>query len=254
MKKRFMLLLTIAVAFTMVHAGLVMAATKVKFAHVYETSEPYHKRMVEAAEIIKQRTEGRYEMEVFAASSLGKEVDINQGLALGTVDIIYTGNLFAGKSFGPLAIAGAPYMFRDTRPLAQIYHQRSVQRARGRLYQGHRQLYRSPHLLRSAPCDLEQAAEFNCADMKNLKIRVPNAPLYMMFPKACEANPTPIAFRRGVPGSAAGCRRCPGESAADHQGKKILRSAEVHQPDRTHLRQFIDHYRRPASTTSSRMH
>ena len=31
-------------------------------------------------------------------------------------------------------------------------------------------------------------------DMKNLKIRVPDAPLYAMFPRAVGANPTPIAF------------------------------------------------------------
>ncbi len=30
--------------------------------------------------------------------------------------------------------------------------------------------------------------------MKNLKIRVPDVPAYMAMPKACGANPTPIAF------------------------------------------------------------
>ena len=30
--------------------------------------------------------------------------------------------------------------------------------------------------------------------MKNMKIRVPNAPAYTIFPKAVGANPTPIAF------------------------------------------------------------
>jgi TRAP-type C4-dicarboxylate transport system substrate-binding protein len=29
------------------------------------------------------------------------------------VDIIYTGQLFAGRSYGPIAIGGAPFMFRD---------------------------------------------------------------------------------------------------------------------------------------------
>ena len=32
------------------------------------------------------------------------------------------------------------------------------------------------------------------ADMKGLKIRVPNAPLYKMFPEAVGANATPMAF------------------------------------------------------------
>jgi TRAP-type C4-dicarboxylate transport system substrate-binding protein len=32
------------------------------------------------------------------------------------------------------------------------------------------------------------------ADMDGVKIRVPNAPLYMMFPEAVGANPAPIAF------------------------------------------------------------
>ena len=94
-------------------AGPAFAQTKLKWAHVYETSEPYHKWAVWAGEEFKKRTNGKYEIQVFPASSLGKESDINEGLGLGTVDIIYTGQLFAGRSFGPLAIGGAPFMFRD---------------------------------------------------------------------------------------------------------------------------------------------
>jgi tripartite ATP-independent transporter DctP family solute receptor len=193
MKKHFKLLLTSAVAMMMISGGSAMAAEKLKFAHVYETSEPYHKRMVETAEIIKKRTDGRYEMEVFPASSLGKETDINQGLALGTVDIIYTGNLFAGRSFGPLAIAGAPYMFRDLDhwrkyTTSDLFNEfgAGYTKATGNHIVAHN-YYGQRHATSNKPLN-------NCADMKNLKIRVPNAPLYMMFPKACEANPTPLAF------------------------------------------------------------
>ena len=61
-------------------AGSALAQTKLKWAPVYEVSEPYHKWSLWAGDEIKKRTNGRYEVQVFPASSLGKESDINQGL------------------------------------------------------------------------------------------------------------------------------------------------------------------------------
>src|SRR5215212_9370421 len=109
--KRFTGLFLASLAFAVVTSA--SAQTKLKWAHVYETTEPYHTAAVWAAGEIKKRTAGRYDVEVFPASTLGKETDINQGLTLGTVDIIYTGQLFAGRTYGPIAIGGAPFMFRD---------------------------------------------------------------------------------------------------------------------------------------------
>src|SRR6478736_649442 len=172
----------------------VAAQTKLKWAHVYETSEPYHTAAVWAAGEIKKRTNGRYDVEVFPASSLGKETDINQGLTLGTVDIIYTGQLFAGRTYGPLAIGGAPYMFRDFdhwrkfresalfRELADGYQQKS-----GGNHVSAMTYYGERHVTSNKPINKPE-------DMKGLKIRVPDAPLYTMFPRAVGANPTPIAF------------------------------------------------------------
>src|SRR5262252_3995943 len=96
-----------------VAGGAAHAQTKLKWAHVYEVSEPYHKQALWAAEEIKTRTSGRYLVEVFPASTLGKETDINQGLTLGTVDIIYTGMAFAGRTYPPMSIASGPFIFRD---------------------------------------------------------------------------------------------------------------------------------------------
>jgi tripartite ATP-independent transporter DctP family solute receptor len=169
------------------------AQTKLKWAHVYETSEPYHKWAVWAGEEFKKRTNGKYEIQVFPASSLGKETDINEGLGLGTVDIIYTGQLFAGRSFGPLAIGGAPFMFRDYghwnafrnsplfRELADGYKKKTGNEIITLTYYGER------HVTSNREINKPE-------DMKALKIRVPDAPLYTMFPRAVGANPTPIAF------------------------------------------------------------
>src|SRR5215204_1831840 len=94
-------------------AGPVSAQTKLKWAHVYEVNEPYHTEAVWAAEEIKKRTNGKYEIPVFPASQLGNENQINEGLGLGTVDMIYTGVAFAGSIHKPIAITNAPYVLRD---------------------------------------------------------------------------------------------------------------------------------------------
>src|SRR6478752_5672234 len=89
------------------------AVETLKWAHVYETSEPFHTESVWAAEEIAKSTDGRYKIEVYPASQLGKEADINQGLTLGTVDIIISGSSFAAKSFPPIGVTYYPYTFRD---------------------------------------------------------------------------------------------------------------------------------------------
>lgn len=173
--------------------GIANAQTKLKWAHVYESSEPYHTRSVWAAEEINKRTNGRYEIQVFPASSLGKESDINQGLTLGTVDIILTGSSFAASSYPPLAVTYFPFIFRDAehqlkyaksdvfKELAKGYDNKSGNHITALTYYGAR------HVTSNRPITTPE-------DMKGLKIRVPDAPAYLAFPKALGANPTPIAF------------------------------------------------------------
>ncbi|MBK1699112.1 ABC transporter substrate-binding protein [Rhodovibrio salinarum] len=182
-----------ALALSAVTTAPPASAKDMKFAHVYETSEPFHKWAVWAADEFEKRTDGRHTMEVFPASSLGKESDLNEALGLGTVDVIYTGNQFAGRFYGPIGIAGAPYMFRDVdhwkayrdsdlfRELAQGYRDKTGNKVITLTYYGQR------HVTSNKAIDTP-------SDMEGLKIRTPNAPLYMMMPKAVDANPTPIAF------------------------------------------------------------
>lgn len=176
-------------------AGVAHAQTKLKWAHVYETSEPYHKYSVWAGEEIKKRTNGKYEIQVFPASSLGKESDINQGLTLGTVDIILTGASFAGNTYKPLAVTYFPFIFRDAdhllkygksdvfAELAKGYDEKSGNHVTALTYYGAR------HVTSTAAKPVTKPE-----DMKGLKIRVPDAPAYLAFPRALGANATPIAF------------------------------------------------------------
>ena len=47
------------------------AQTKLRWAHVYETSEPFHTQSVWAAQEIAKRTNNRYQIDVYPASQLG---------------------------------------------------------------------------------------------------------------------------------------------------------------------------------------
>ncbi len=193
MIKKMSLVLILAIVLVPL-CGIAMAGEKLKFAHSYEPSEPFHKWAVWAADEIKNRTDGRYEIAVYPASSLGKEGDINEGLTLGTIDLIYTSSAFLGRVYKPIGIGGAPYMFRDYDHFKKYIHSDLYLNT---LCAGYKKVtgntivatlyYGSRHVTSNKPIRTP-------ADMKGLKIRVPNAPVWMMFPKAVGANPTPIAF------------------------------------------------------------
>lgn len=173
--------------------GAALAET-LKFAHVYEVGHPLHQAALDAGKLLEQRTNGRLKIEVFPASSLGKESALNEGLELGTVDIIYTGAGFAGSIYGPASISDFPFTLRNLDHWRAYINSplfREIAAGYSKQTNGSEiaavSYYGSRHVTSNKPV-------LTPADMKGLKIRVPNAPAYILFPKAAGANPTPMAF------------------------------------------------------------
>ncbi|OZI52318.1 sialic acid TRAP transporter substrate-binding protein SiaP [Bordetella genomosp. 4] len=174
-------------------SGSAWAQTTLKWAHVYETSEPFHTSSVWAAKEIEKRTNGRYHIDVYPASQLGKENDINQGLTLGTVDMIISGSSFAAKSFPRIGVTYYPYTFRNPehllaytksdiyKTLTKGYEEKSRNHIVATTYYGTR------HSTSNRPFS-------TCEEMKGLKMRVPDVPAYLAMPRACGVNTSPIAF------------------------------------------------------------
>lgn len=193
--RAYMLLITILLLPFSVQIAL--AEDKVQhltWAHVYEQSEPLHKWAVWAAKEINLKSNGRFKIDVFPASIMGKEAELNQSLTLGIVDIINTGTSFAGQNYPPMSLSELPYVFRDYQhwqmfnesalfnEIKQGYLEKTGgNRVLGNSYYGQR------HITSNKPIRTPE-------DMANLKLRVPNASIYKMFPLAVGANPSPIAF------------------------------------------------------------
>ena len=185
--------LTGATIIALVIGGPAWAQTKLRWAHVYEITEPYHTEALRAASEIRKRTNGRFDITVFPASQLGNENQLNEALGFGAIDIIYVGINFVAATYPPLGISGAPFMLRDLdhwkayrdsklfSELVQGYDEKTRHKVTALTYYGQRHVTANRRI--SKP-----------EDMQGMKLRVPPAPLFLMFTKSVGADATPIAF------------------------------------------------------------
>ena len=187
------LILIGATIIALVMSGPASAQTKLKWAHVYEVTEPYHTEALWAASEIRKRSNGKFDITVFPASQLGNESQLHEGLGLGTIDIVYVGINFVAATYKPLGITGAPFMLRDFdhwkayrdsklfSDLVQGYDEKTRHKIVALTYYGQRHVTANKPIRRPG-------------DMKGVSLRVPAAPLSLMFTKSVGANATPIAF------------------------------------------------------------
>lgn len=182
-----------ATIIALVIGGSASAQIKLKWAHVYEVTEPYHTEALWAASEIRKRTGGRYDIEVFPASLLGNENQLDRALGVGAIDIVYVGINFAAATYEPLGITGAPFMLRDFdhwkayrgsrlfAELAKGYEDKTRHKIAALTYYGRRHVTANRRIGKPE-------------DMQGMKLRVPPAPLFLMFTKSVGADATPIAF------------------------------------------------------------
>jgi len=184
---------TIAVALLLTLVWRVEDTTTLRWAHVYEISSPYHQQALAAAREFEELTNGRYRIRVYPASALGNEAAINESLSLGAIDIINTGASFVAGEYAPIALSDFPYAiedfehwqaYRDSelfQEIATAFGDATESKVIGLTYYGFRHVTANRAILHPD-------------DMQNLKIRVPNAPMFLILPQATGANAAPMPF------------------------------------------------------------
>ena len=174
-------------------AGAADAQQVLRLGHVYDPAHPMHLAAVEAAESFAACTGDSHRIEVFPASQLGSENALNEQIRFGGVDIVFTGQIFASSSHPPLAIGAAPYIFAS-RDQALRYRTSDIFAG---LWEGWNAAT-GQHILAAGYFGSfnvsSNAPIVTPADMAGMRVRVPDSPIYMAFPLAVGANPTPVAF------------------------------------------------------------
>lgn len=96
-------------------------ATVLKIGHVNTETSSYHIGLVKFKELIEERTEGRYVIEVYANSQLGGERDMCEGVQMGTVDGVLTASTVLANFVPELMPIDFPYLIRDYEHADKVY-------------------------------------------------------------------------------------------------------------------------------------
>lgn len=81
--------------------------------HVVTTDHSYHLALEKFAETVKEKSEGRVNIEIFPSAQLGNERDLVEGMSMGTIDMALSnsGNLAAFTD--AYQVFDLPFLFRD---------------------------------------------------------------------------------------------------------------------------------------------
>ncbi|MCE8469385.1 TRAP transporter substrate-binding protein, partial [Rhodovulum sulfidophilum] len=83
-----------------------------KLGHLANEDNPWHKASLKFGEELSALTDGRIAVEVYPNESLGKEIDLINGMQLGTVDMTITGESL--QNWAPMAaLLALPYAYKS---------------------------------------------------------------------------------------------------------------------------------------------
>ncbi|HSB81935.1 MAG TPA: TRAP transporter substrate-binding protein [Candidatus Methylomirabilis sp.] len=173
-----------------VQAGQAQEVLKFRSGGVSPVTDPSSVAMERLSKLVKERTGGKVDFTHFGGGQIGGERDMVEGVQLGTVGMVIT-----GVTGHPIYDAFfLPYVFRDREhmwkvldgPIGEEWNQRMIKergmRVLGYMYRGPRQLTTTKRMVKTA------------ADVKGLKIRVPEIAPMLATWKALGASPTPMAW------------------------------------------------------------
>ena len=100
-------------AIAVMAAGAAHAQVKLRYAHVGVANAPQTLYADEVAKLIKERTNGRVEIQVFANSQLGGVGEMVDGVKSGAISMGHHDFASLGKIVPNTAVFNTPFVYRD---------------------------------------------------------------------------------------------------------------------------------------------
>lgn len=167
---------------------------ELKWNTVAVPTQPQYKAMEVFAKTVEALSAGKIKARLFHSGQLGDQKTQLTKVQRGTLEMTFADGNWLSEFIPEMGVFGAAYLFRDLDqmyrvmlgPLGQEYFDMSAKKISIRpldvWYLGTRELN-----LRTKPVTRPE-------EMKDVKLRVPNNPMWIAMGKALGANPTPLGF------------------------------------------------------------
>ena len=196
MRIAFILLVVGAIA--MIAAGLRPnggpAQRELKLAYVMAPGGPAHEAAQHFAQLVREKTDGRITVKLFASAQLGNDRELAEGLMIGSVDLVLGGTAPIGWYLPEYGAVETPFAFRDYGHMERVFNGEigdeiglALQRKKGILVLAW--WHRGPRYLTTTSRKINRPE-----DLEGLKLRVPELPIFIEAWRILGANPTPITY------------------------------------------------------------
>ena len=163
-----------------------------KLGHLANEQNSWHKASLKFGEELSALTDGRIAVEVFPNDSLGREIDLINGMQLGTVEMTITGESL--QNWAPMAaLLAIPYGYTSLEDMDAVASGEIGKQIEEQIVESAR--IRPIAYFARGPRNLTaNKAITTPAELERMRMRVPNVPLFVDVWTALGALPTPMAF------------------------------------------------------------
>jgi TRAP-type transport system periplasmic protein len=164
-----------------------------KLAHFFPTTTPFHAAAQRLVELVAQKSGGALDLQIFPAGQLGDDKAQFEQVRLGGVQMAIGSSGILAQTVPTFDVFEAPYLFDDHNhfakvirsPIRQELSERLIKAAGVRVaalgFGGFRNVFTKKPVA-------------GLADLKGLRIRTPEIPVYVETFKALGASPTPLPY------------------------------------------------------------
>ena len=163
-----------------------------KFGHLANEQHMWHQTALKFAELVNEKTGGAIEVQVFPNEQLGKEMEMINMIQAKTADLTISGESMA--NWAPkAAMMAVPFAFESTEDMQSAIEGDIGKEISAQITEkiGLIPLYYHVRLPRNLTSNTPMSTP---EDVKGLKMRVPNVPLFLDAWKAAGAFPQAMAF------------------------------------------------------------